>query len=73
MAFISLSSCLITMYHKRSLHLVHSQTTGQVINHLLVVTMSGEAFNLCDLGFDPSVQTEDRNPLQAGLLNTCTT
>ena len=69
--FIRLCSYLFAMDDEGPLDLIDREGAREVINHLLVIAMSGEAFNLRDLGFDLSVETEDRDPLESGLLNTC--
>ena len=60
------------MNNEDALYLIYRQAAGEVVDHLLVVAMSGEAFDLGDLRFDTAVLAEDRDPLQAGLLNTRT-
>ena len=58
--FVRLGSRQLTVHHEHPLHLVHLQTAGEIVNHLLVVTVSGEAFNLRDLRFDTVVTANFR-------------
>ena len=59
------------MHNEDLLDLVHLLATGDIINHLLPVSISGEAFNLGYLRFDTPVESEDRNPFESGFLDTC--
>ena len=72
MAFIRFSRLFFAMYDKHLLDLIHGQAAGEIINHLFIVPMAGEAFDLGDLRFDASVESEDGYPLQAGFLDPCT-
>ena len=71
MVFIGVRGVLIAMDDEDALDLVRLQTTGEVVYHLLVVTVPGEAFYLGYLRLDTTVETEDGNPLESRFLNTC--
>ena len=69
--FVGLSRLFLSMHNEDLLDLVHLLATGDIINHLLPVSMSGEAFNLGYLRFDTPVESEDRNPFESWFLDTC--
>ena len=72
MAFVCLSRTLVTMHYEYAPYLINRETSRQIINHFLLIAMPRESFYLRDLRLDATVLTEDRNPLQSGLLDTGT-
>ena len=72
MLLVGLGGGQVAMYDEGATYLVDGKAACNVVNHLAVVSVSGEAFNLGDLRFDTPVETKDRYPLQSRLLDART-
>ena len=57
------------VHDEHALHVINLQAAGEVVDHLLVVAVSGETLYLGDLRLNTSVETEDGYPLQSRLLD----
>ena len=69
--FVGFGGGEIAMNDKDALHLIDYQTAGEIVDHLLIIAVTGEAFDLGDLRLDAMIHTEDGYPLETGLLDTC--
>ena len=70
--FVGVLRSQFTMHNKRAADCFYIEATSQIINHFLIVSVSGEPFNLGDLRFYFPVVAKDTYPFQVWILNTCT-
>ena len=53
-----------------ALYRLRIEVVRQVLNHLVVVTVTGKTFNLRNLRLNTMVKAEDTDPLAFGVLDT---
>ena len=70
MVFVGFLRCQLTMHDKRAAYRLYIYAVGKIVNHFLVISMSGKALYLAHLGFYLVVKTEDTDPFQIRVLDT---